>query len=55
MRSAFLTGHLPFLEITDTVERVMNEHDPIATDTMTVEAVLAAEEWARKRARELTG
>jgi 1-deoxy-D-xylulose-5-phosphate reductoisomerase len=53
--AAFLAGRLPFLEITDTVERVMNEHDPIAADTMTVEAVLATEEWARKRAREVTG
>jgi 1-deoxy-D-xylulose-5-phosphate reductoisomerase len=52
--AAFLDGRLPFLEIIDTVERVMGEHDQVGGD-MTLEAVLAAETWARVRARELTG
>ncbi|GII42054.1 1-deoxy-D-xylulose-5-phosphate reductoisomerase [Planotetraspora phitsanulokensis] len=51
--AAFLAGRLPFLAITDTVERVMSEHDR-ADGEMTVDAVLAAETWARVRARELT-
>lgn len=33
----------------------MDEHDQIAGEAMTVEAVLAAETRARQRARELTG
>ncbi|GII52568.1 1-deoxy-D-xylulose 5-phosphate reductoisomerase [Planotetraspora thailandica] len=52
--AAFLAGRLPFLQITDTVERVMSEHDPLA-GAMTLEGVLATEAWARRRARELTG
>ncbi|WP_067126308.1 1-deoxy-D-xylulose-5-phosphate reductoisomerase [Microtetraspora malaysiensis] len=53
--AAFLAGGLPFLGIIDIVERVMNEHDQLAADAMTMEAVLATEHWARQRARELTG
>ncbi|GAA1313087.1 1-deoxy-D-xylulose 5-phosphate reductoisomerase [Planotetraspora silvatica] len=52
--AAFLEGRLSFLEITETVERVMGEHDQVGGE-MTLEAVLAAEAWARVRARELTG
>ncbi|WP_422674080.1 1-deoxy-D-xylulose-5-phosphate reductoisomerase [Bailinhaonella thermotolerans] len=48
---AFLAGRLPFTGIVDTVERVVSEHErgPAAT----VEEVLAADAWARARAREL--
>ena len=49
---AFLDQRLPFLGIVDTVAAVVAEHTP-ATDALTVEAVLEAEEWARTRAREL--
>jgi 1-deoxy-D-xylulose-5-phosphate reductoisomerase len=50
---AFLAGRLPFLAIVDTVARVVSEragHD----GALSLEDVLAADEWARIRARELT-
>jgi 1-deoxy-D-xylulose-5-phosphate reductoisomerase len=50
---AFREGRLPFLGIVDTVQRVVTEHD--VTDTgVTLDDVLAADAWARMRARELT-
>ncbi|GGS45510.1 1-deoxy-D-xylulose 5-phosphate reductoisomerase [Planobispora rosea] len=49
---AFLAGRLPFLGIVDTVAAVVAEHD--VTEAGSVEEVLAADEWARIRARELT-
>ena len=52
---AFLAGGLPFLEIAETVERVLDEFDPAADGALTVEAVLATEAWARRAARQLTG
>ena len=54
--TAFLAGRLPFLGIVDTLAFVVEEH--LATsrgNPRTVEDVLAAEDWARARARELTG
>jgi 1-deoxy-D-xylulose-5-phosphate reductoisomerase len=54
--AAFLSGRLPFLAIVDTLDRVVGEHlagDP--GNPVTVEDVLAAEDWARSRAREITG
>ncbi|NAZ86222.1 1-deoxy-D-xylulose-5-phosphate reductoisomerase [Kineococcus sp. T90] len=51
--AAFHAGRLPFLGIVDTVARVVGEHSPGA-DPRDVEDVLAAEDWARARARELT-
>jgi 1-deoxy-D-xylulose-5-phosphate reductoisomerase len=52
--AAFLDGRLPFLGIVDTVAAVVGEHgaDAAVSD---IDAVLAAEEWARRRARELVG
>jgi 1-deoxy-D-xylulose-5-phosphate reductoisomerase len=50
---AFLAGRLPFPGIVDTVARVVGEHD--VQPASSVEEVLAADEWARARARELTG
>ncbi len=50
--AAFTAGRLPFLGIVDTVERVLSEA-PDFTEPGTVEDVLAAESWARVRAREL--
>ncbi len=54
--AAFLDGRLPFLAIVDTLTAVVEEH--LASDPgnpRTVEHVLAAEDWARARARQLTG
>jgi 1-deoxy-D-xylulose-5-phosphate reductoisomerase len=51
--AAFVAERLPFLGIVDTVAAVVLEHDSIATPTL--EDVLAAEEWARIRAREVVG
>jgi 1-deoxy-D-xylulose-5-phosphate reductoisomerase len=49
--AAFVAGRLPFLGIVDTVASVVDEH---TTETdPDVDAVLAAEAWARARAREL--
>jgi 1-deoxy-D-xylulose-5-phosphate reductoisomerase len=47
--SAFLAGRLPFLGIVDTVAAVVGELSGPATAT-SVEAVLAAEAWARETA-----
>ena len=61
---AFLAGLLPFLVIVDTVGRVLAEHldrPPDGSGTAApreaseVEAVLAADAWARARATHLTG
>ncbi|WP_369052880.1 1-deoxy-D-xylulose-5-phosphate reductoisomerase [Kineococcus terrestris] len=52
--AAFHAGALPFLGIVDTVARVVGEHEP-GGGPRDVADVLAAEEWARARARELTG
>ncbi|WP_374058843.1 1-deoxy-D-xylulose-5-phosphate reductoisomerase [Planomonospora sp. ID67723] len=49
---AFLAGRLPFLAIVDTVAAVVGEHQVTAAGS--VEEVLAADAWARVRARELT-
>lgn len=50
---AFLAGRIGFLDIVSTVERVLGEHDGTAPDALTLDAVLAAETWARARAHEL--
>ncbi|MFI1973138.1 1-deoxy-D-xylulose-5-phosphate reductoisomerase [Streptomyces cinnamoneus] len=51
---AFLSGHLPFNGIVDTVAEVVAEHGTPATGTrLTLSDVLQAETWARARAREL--
>jgi len=48
----FLAGRLGFVEIVDTVARVLDEHSG-ASGPLTLEDVLGAEEWARARAHEL--
>jgi len=54
--AAFLAGRLPFLAIVDTLCVVVEEHLEAASgNPRTVEDVLAAENWARARARDLTG
>jgi 1-deoxy-D-xylulose-5-phosphate reductoisomerase len=56
--AAFLKGTVKFPAIVDTVARVVSEHmsgsgarTPAA---LTLDDVLAADDWARTRARELT-
>jgi 1-deoxy-D-xylulose-5-phosphate reductoisomerase len=50
--AAFVAGSLPFLGIVDTVAEVLAQAPDFA-EPGTVEDVLAAESWARARAREL--
>ncbi len=53
---AFVAGDLDFLGIVDTVEAIVTEHvtDPdVKSRQMTLETVLAADDWARTRARAL--
>jgi 1-deoxy-D-xylulose-5-phosphate reductoisomerase len=49
---AFVAGRLPFLGIVDLLQRVLGD-TPDFPEPGTVEEVLAAESWARVRAREL--
>jgi 1-deoxy-D-xylulose-5-phosphate reductoisomerase len=51
---AFLSRRIPFSGIVDTVARVVSEHDGSASDIGEIQDVLAADRWARDRARELT-
>ncbi len=50
--SAFQAGRIAFTDIIETVERVLSEHRP-SGDERTLAGVLAADWWARARAREL--
>ena len=52
--AGFTRGQVPFLAIVDTVARVLEEAPDFA-EPGTVDDVLAAEAWARGRARELIG
>jgi 1-deoxy-D-xylulose-5-phosphate reductoisomerase len=51
--AAFVAGELPFVGICDLLERVLDAADGWTADPATVADVLAAEDWARARAREL--
>jgi 1-deoxy-D-xylulose-5-phosphate reductoisomerase len=52
---AFLAGQIPFAGIVDTVAQVVSEHhDPVGKAVQLAD-VLAADGWARDRARDLTG
>jgi 1-deoxy-D-xylulose-5-phosphate reductoisomerase len=51
--AAFLAGRIGFLDIVATVERVLGQHEGVAADALDLDAVLAAERWARARADEL--
>jgi 1-deoxy-D-xylulose-5-phosphate reductoisomerase len=53
--AAFLGGRLPFLAIVDTVAAVVSEHESTLGNSVAVADVLSAEDWARERARVLTG
>lgn len=52
--AAFLDGRLAFPAIVDTVAAVLGEHGQ-SGNAVTLDDVLAAETWARARAREITG
>ncbi|GAA1874056.1 1-deoxy-D-xylulose-5-phosphate reductoisomerase [Pseudonocardia ailaonensis] len=52
--AAFVAGRIRYTDITDELERVLAAADGWAGDPATVADVLAAEEWARAHARELT-
>jgi 1-deoxy-D-xylulose-5-phosphate reductoisomerase len=51
--AAFVAGALPFPGICDVLERVLDAADGWSSDPATVAEVLAAEDWARGRARAL--
>lgn len=53
--AAFLAGETSFPRIVGTVTDVLSEADQWSAEPVTVEDVLAAEEWARARARHLLG
>jgi 1-deoxy-D-xylulose-5-phosphate reductoisomerase len=53
--AAFLAGQIPFAGIVDTVAQVVSEHHDPAGNAVQLSDVLSADEWARVRARELTG
>jgi 1-deoxy-D-xylulose-5-phosphate reductoisomerase len=53
--AAFMVGQIPFTGITDTVAQVVSEHHDPLRETLGLADVLAADGWARDRARELTG
>ena len=55
---AFLAGRTPFVDIVDTVERVVDEwstHPENDSSPLDVDTVLSAETWARHRAQEVLG
>ncbi len=49
----FRAGRISFPRIVDTVAQIVSEHDAARTAVTTVADVLAVDDWARKRAREL--
>jgi len=51
--AAFLAGRIGFLDIVTTVERVLDEHTGTPAGALDLDAVLAAEDWARARAHEV--
>jgi 1-deoxy-D-xylulose-5-phosphate reductoisomerase len=51
--AGFLAGRISFPRIVDTVARIVSEHDATRTPVTTVADLLAVDDWARKRAREL--
>ena len=53
--AAFLAGQIPFGGIVDTVAQVVSEQQQTAGAAVDLADVLAADRWARERARELTG
>ena len=52
---AFHEGAIRFTDIVDTVARVIEAHTGSDLDASSVEGVLAADRWARRRAAETLG
>jgi 1-deoxy-D-xylulose-5-phosphate reductoisomerase len=52
--AAFMAGRIPFAGIVDTVARVVSDHGGSGPRVAGLDDVLAADSWARLRARELT-
>lgn len=52
---AFHDGLIKFPDIVATVAEIVEQHEGTAATAVTVEDVLAAEDWARRRCRELVG
>lgn len=50
--AAFLDGRIPFLDIVETVRRVVDDHEP-ASSVVSLVAIERADAWARARATEL--
>jgi 1-deoxy-D-xylulose-5-phosphate reductoisomerase len=50
---AFLAGQISFTRIVDTVAQIVSEHDTARAPVTSVADVLAVDDWARRRAREL--
>ncbi|MFD4643949.1 1-deoxy-D-xylulose-5-phosphate reductoisomerase [Lentzea sp. NPDC058436] len=53
--ASFVAGRTSFLSIVDTIGQVLGEANEWVNDPADVAEVLAAEDWARARARELVG
>ena len=49
----FQAGRIGFTRIVDTVAQIVSEHDAARTSVTSVTDVLAVDDWARRRAREL--
>ena len=49
---AFMAGDIRFLQITEIVEKVLSQHQPIYRD-LSLEAIAEADEWARRQALRL--
>ena len=52
---AFHDGHIGFLDIVDTIARVVDEHRPQDFDATSADGVLAADAWARGQAQAILG
>ncbi|WP_372412396.1 1-deoxy-D-xylulose-5-phosphate reductoisomerase [Streptomyces luteireticuli] len=46
--TAFLAGAIPFTAITDAIEQALNHHTPVLDRDLTLDAVQAADTWARR-------
>lgn len=51
--AAFLDEQIAFGDVVRTVERVLEAHDGVAPGALSLDAVLAADAWARQAAREI--
>ncbi|GEN79327.1 1-deoxy-D-xylulose-5-phosphate reductoisomerase [Actinotalea fermentans] len=51
--AAFLAGRIAFGDVVGTIERVLDRHEGVGGDALSLDAVLAADAWARRAAREV--